>query len=153
LVYPGQTLTVFASASDNDAGQTLRFSLGQGAPPGAAIDAVSGQFTWTPSTGPSTNPVTIIVTDDGTPNLSASQTFSVVVSIAPLISGIGVTGNTFSFGFATAVGRTYQVDYSDTLAENSWLALGSPIAGTGGVVTITADIRLSAHRFYRVRVL
>lgn len=152
LVYPGQTLTVYASAVDNDAGQTLRFSLGAGAPAGALIDTASGQFTWTPATGPSTNPVTIIVTDNGTPNLSASQTFNILVSIAPAISGMGVSGNTFGFGFGTITGRTYQVEYSDTLADNSWLALGSPIAGTGSVISITADIRLAAHRFYRVRV-
>ncbi|HEY5911572.1 MAG TPA: lamin tail domain-containing protein [Verrucomicrobiae bacterium] len=152
-VYPGQTVSVFAEAHDYDVpAQTLTYSLGPGAPAGASINPSTGQFTWTTPPGSSTNQVTIVVSDNGVPNLSASQTFIIIVNIAPALTGVGLSGNQFSFGFATAVGRTYQVEYSDTLAPAGWLALGSPILGTGDVVPITVDIRLSAHRFYRVRV-
>ncbi len=71
-----------ATAGDNDLPpQNLRFSLGSGAPAGANIDAVTGLFSWRPANdqGPSTNLVTVRVTDDGVPPMSASQAFTVVV--------------------------------------------------------------------------
>jgi hypothetical protein len=48
--------------------QSLTYSLGAGAPAGASIEPVTGQFTWTPTEGqaPGVHPVTIIVTDNGT---------------------------------------------------------------------------------------
>src|SRR5262249_41966138 len=114
--------------------QTLTYSLGPGAPSGSSINAVTGQFTWTPATGPSTNSVTVVVADNGLPPLSASQTFLVFVNTSPTLTGVTVSGNQFSFGFSTITGRTYQPEYSDTLASGSWFALGSPIAGTGDVI-------------------
>ncbi|HSU55800.1 MAG TPA: Ig-like domain-containing protein [Candidatus Dormibacteraeota bacterium] len=50
-------------------------------PSGAAIDA-NGQITWTPTEaqGPSTNLITTIVTDTGSPPLSATNSFFVVVN-------------------------------------------------------------------------
>lgn len=41
----GSTLVLQASATDPDAGQTLRFSL-FGAPVGATIDPATGRFSW-----------------------------------------------------------------------------------------------------------
>jgi hypothetical protein len=55
--------------------------------------------------------------------------------------------------FATVVGKTYSVERSDTLQNNSWTVLQSGIAGTGGVVEIT-DTNAAAQpkRFYRINV-
>jgi hypothetical protein len=86
------------------------------------------------------------------PPRSASQPVTVTVYTPPALSGMGVVGNQFSFGFSTLPGRVYQVEYRDSLAAGSWLPLGSPIAGTGEVITITADVTQSAQRFYRVTV-
>jgi hypothetical protein len=83
----GQTLTLTASASDIDVpAQSLTFSLGDGAPSGASINAFNGQFSWTPSAAPATNSVSVIVTDNGTPSLSATQTFLVTVYLPPTIT-------------------------------------------------------------------
>jgi hypothetical protein len=59
----------------------LTFTLGADAPPGAAINPTNGVFRWQPTEtqGPSTNRLTVIVTDDGPPPLSATQFFTVVV--------------------------------------------------------------------------
>jgi glucose/arabinose dehydrogenase len=77
----GTKLTVQASATDPDAGQTITYSLGPGAPAGASINGQSGLFTWTPdpysSTG--TYSITVIATDNGSPPLSDSQSFNVNV--------------------------------------------------------------------------
>lgn len=83
----GQTLSFTATAHDpNVPAQTLTFSLGSGAPPTASINPLSGLFSWTPTTAPGTNPVSIIVMDNGIPSLSATQTFLVRVYLAPRIT-------------------------------------------------------------------
>jgi len=75
-------LLITNRASDADLpANILTFSLGAGAPTGASIDPVTGLFQWRPSElqGPSTNRIAVIVTDNGVPPLSATQTFIVVV--------------------------------------------------------------------------
>ncbi|MDB6029503.1 MAG: hypothetical protein JWM68_5726, partial [Verrucomicrobiales bacterium] len=79
----GDTLTVNTSAADTDLpGQNLAFSLGAGAPTNAVMDANTGVFTWkpTPEQGSSTNVISLVVTDNGSPNLSGSQTITVTVN-------------------------------------------------------------------------
>ncbi len=85
-----KTLTVTNVATDSDLpAQTLTFSLGANAPQGASIDPVTGVFRWTPTQnqGPSTNLITVIVTDNGSPaNQSATTSFTVVVLAPPSVS-------------------------------------------------------------------
>ncbi|HMP84040.1 MAG TPA: PQQ-dependent sugar dehydrogenase [Verrucomicrobiota bacterium] len=75
----GSTLSITNAATDDG---VFTFSLDAGAPNGADIDSDTGVFTWTPTEeqGPSTNSISVIVTDDGTPSLTATQTFVVVVT-------------------------------------------------------------------------
>src|SRR6185369_12806896 len=77
------TLVVTNTATDPDLpANTLTFSLEPGAPAGASINASNGVFTWTPSEaqGPSTNTITVLVTDDGAPPASDTRSFTVVVN-------------------------------------------------------------------------
>jgi hypothetical protein len=83
----GQTLSFFASATDMDSPpQILTFSLGPGGPSGASINPSSGFFSWTPPTAPATNSISVIVTDNGGPSLSATQSFTVIVYPRPTVS-------------------------------------------------------------------
>jgi hypothetical protein len=154
IAQEGSTLTLKASATDPDPGQTLTFSLGPGAPAGARIDPTTGVFTWTPreeSSSPTS--VTIRVTDDGSPPLSASRTFSISVADAPLttipVPGLappeGVTidpGPVASFrdsGGAEPVGR-----YSATI---DW---GDHTPISTGLIRATSDdtfVVLGGHRY------
>jgi hypothetical protein len=80
-VYANTPLSFTVSATDTDQPpQTLTFSLGSGAPAGASI-TTNGLFAWTPAAAqaPSTNLITVTVTDNGVPPLSASESFTVVV--------------------------------------------------------------------------
>ena len=72
-----------AAATDPDfPTNSLGYSLDAGAPTGAAIDPQTGIFTWTPaeSQGPGHFPITVRVTDNGTPALSATATFNITVN-------------------------------------------------------------------------
>ncbi|MBK7999079.1 MAG: putative Ig domain-containing protein [Verrucomicrobia bacterium] len=68
----------------NGSSQTLTYSIGAGAPDGATIDPVTGVFSWTPAEaqGPGSFQIGIIVTDNGTPPLSAARSFLVTVNEA-----------------------------------------------------------------------
>ena len=78
-----QPLTLTVSASDTDTpAQNLTFSLPGNPPTGAAIDPVTGQFTWTPdeTMGNQSFDIVVQVTDSGTPALSAQGSFRITVS-------------------------------------------------------------------------
>src|SRR5207302_61997 len=84
-------LNVSASATDADLpANTLTFAL-VSAPTGMTINPGSGAITWTPSEaqGPSTNVVSVSVTDNGVPALSVTNSFTVTVTevnLAPVLS-------------------------------------------------------------------
>lgn len=91
----GAPVTFVATASDSDspAAQSLTFSLDPGAPAGASISP-SGAFTWNPgeADGSGNFPITVRVTDNGTPALSASETITISVNevnTAPTLNPIG----------------------------------------------------------------
>ena len=87
-------LSFTALGSDADVpANTLTYSLDAGAPQGAAVDSHSGVFSWTPSEdqGPGDYTLTLRVTDDGIPALSASRTFHVhvnEVNLPPVLSAV-----------------------------------------------------------------
>jgi hypothetical protein len=155
-IYLGQTLSFSVQASDEDiASQALSYSLDPGAPLNAAIQPTTGRFTWTPTASqvPSTNVVTVRVTDNGIPPLSQSQTFRVTVALAPELSGAVLSGNLSHFDWLAGFGQTYQLEYKEDLTAVSWIPFGSPVAGSGQNVTITNNPGTSTHRFFRLRIL
>jgi fibronectin type 3 domain-containing protein len=69
------------------------------------------------------------------------------------ISQVRPSGSNLVVSFATVVGRTYNVERSDTLQSGSWTPVQSGIAGTGGVVQITdPNAAAQPKRFYRISV-
>lgn len=83
VVAEGSTLLLNAVATDSDIPvQTLVYTLDAGAPAGASINPLTGAFSWTPTEtqGPSTNLITIRVSDNGSPMLSDAKSFLVVVT-------------------------------------------------------------------------
>ncbi len=114
----GVTLVVASAATDTDTPpQTLTFSL-LGAPANATIDTNSGVFTWRPlvTQANTTNPVTIEVSDNGIPSLSATQTFTVTVN--PLTEPgvtLSMVGGQLHLTVAGEVGPDYAVQASTNL--------------------------------------
>ncbi|MCA9061773.1 MAG: right-handed parallel beta-helix repeat-containing protein, partial [Planctomycetaceae bacterium] len=61
---------------------SIFWSLQQGSPPGAILNAATGRFTWTPteSQGPGVYDLTVIASDNGSPVLFSTRTFRVTVN-------------------------------------------------------------------------
>jgi RHS repeat-associated protein len=92
-VAEGNTFSFTAAAHDPDDGQSLTFSLAPGAPEGASIDPVTGEFTWTPQDDlAEAIQITIVVTDNGPGALFASETIAITVeTVAPVTAVAGPT--------------------------------------------------------------
>ncbi len=90
-------LTFTAGATDSDLpANTLTYSL-INAPPGARINPATGAFNWTPSEaqGAGSYNLTIRVTDNGTPSLSAEETVTITVKEVnkpPVVNNAEITG-------------------------------------------------------------
>jgi len=101
----GSLLTLTAMATGQGSGTVLAYSLETGAPAGATIDPTTGTFTWTiPTTEPAGDyPVTINVSDDASPPLTASTSFTIHVQASPTLqaSSFSAVSGSGDFG-ATA---------------------------------------------------
>ncbi len=87
------TLSFTLSATDTDLpANSLTYSMSN-APDGASLDANSGFFTWTPTytQGPGAYQVTFIVTDNGSPVLSDSQTIIITVTDSGIVPNLTIT--------------------------------------------------------------
>ena len=154
-VAAGQQLTFTAVVNDPDLpAQVLAFNLEPGAPSGATIDA-GGVFAWTPASSapPSTNQLKIRVVDNGTPSLSATQTFTIFVTVSIRITGIQTVDATHvSISWETQAGKNYQVEYRDNLdAGTSWQPLpNSQVTANGTSSSLSVITTASTQRFYRI---
>ncbi|MDB6024368.1 MAG: hypothetical protein JWM68_591 [Verrucomicrobiales bacterium] len=156
VVDAGSTLTLpNISATDADfPSQTLTFSLDAGAPAGATINPVTGVFTWTPtgSQGPSTNVITIRVTDNGPGTLSASQNITVVVNkvnTAPTITSS--FDQVIELNGGSTINLTFTASDDDIPTNSLTFSLqgtppvGSSINASSGVFTWTPPNQLSTN--------
>ena len=117
----GQTVAFSASATDTDQPpQTLTFELLSGAA-NATLNTNSGAFSFRPlvAQANSTNDFTLQVSDNGTPSLSATQSFSVIVNpiSAPGISNISFAGGQLSFAVNGQAGPDYAIETSSNLTQ------------------------------------
>ena len=146
-VNEGSTLTFTASATDADLpSQTLTYSLDAGSLAlGMTIDANTGVFSWTPTEaqGGLTPSVTITVTDNGTGNLTDSETFTITVgdvNDAPVLAAIGNQtvneGATLSFT-ASATDADLPSQTLTYSLDAASLALGMTIDANTGVFSWT----------------
>jgi regulation of enolase protein 1 (concanavalin A-like superfamily) len=138
----GGLVAFTASATDADAGQTLSFSLGPGAPEGATIDARSGVFTWRPTEaqGPGIYSIPVRVTDNGLPPLTVSRTALVQVNevnlppvLAPIADQAVNEGEVLSFRAVATDPDLPPQPLTFSLAAGA--PAGASIAPTDGVFT------------------
>jgi hypothetical protein len=129
-VRASSSLNFTVSASDLDLPpQTLTYSLNPGFPSGASINPATGQFSWTPLLAqyPGVYGVTLRVTDNGDPPLSAASTFNVTVAAPPPV----VTETDWSF----TSGSFAPLVTNDLILGNAGVSSLSTQEPTGGWTT------------------
>jgi hypothetical protein len=123
----GSLLTFAVVATDIDVPtNTLAFSLAPNSPIGAAIDPVTGQFSWTPSEaqGPQIVTVNIRVTDDGAPNLTTTTNVTIQVREVNLRPVLAAVANQFTI-IDTLVSVTNIASDADIPANTLIFSLGA----------------------------
>ena len=148
----GQTVAFTASATDTDSPpQTLTFALLAGAT-NTTLSTNSGAFSFRPlvTQANSSNNFTLKVSDNGTPNLSATQSFSVVVNplSVPGIGSISVAGGRFSFNVSGQSGPDYAIESSTNLTQWSNVFITNSPALPFNWTDATTN---SPQRFYRIK--
>ena len=156
----GEAFTFLNSASDNDKpANSITYQLIE-APSGAAIDANNGLVTWTPEPGqvPSTNVFTTVATDYNPwavsdQHLSTTNSFTLRVlepGNPPVIVSLDLVNDTALITWSTITGKTYRVQYKDSLVASNWSDLLPDTTANGSKTTATNSLDNSPLRFYRV---
>ncbi len=115
----GQTVSFTASATDTDQPpQILTFSLLSGSA-SATLNANSGAFAWRPAVtdANTTNTFALKVADNGSPILSATQSFTITVNplTQPTAASIVVNNGKLGFQVSGQAGPDYAVQSSSNL--------------------------------------
>jgi len=151
----GVTVNVTNVATDPDVpAQTLAFSLLTG-PTGSTVDPASGVFNWRPtvSQANSVNPISVVVADGGSPNLSATNTFTLTVNPLnqPAVSADSLIGGVFSLTASGDFGPDYALQVSTNLANwDTLLITNSPLSPF--TLVDTNSTTTYPMRFYRLKV-
>ena len=148
----GQIVAFTASATDPDQPpQTLSFTLLAGAT-NATLNTSSGAFSFRPLVmqANSTNNFSLKVSDNGTPSLSSTQSFSVAVNplSAPGLSNVAVGGGRLSFSISGQSGPDYAVETSTNLRQ--WSAVFATNSPTLPFLWTDTN-SIVPQRFYRVK--
>jgi Putative Ig domain len=154
----GIPLSLQAVASDSDIpAQTLTFSLDPGAPTNLTINASSGAISWTPSEAQvGTHAVTVRVTDNGSPPLSATTTFNVtVVGQGSQLKVERVTAVadqlTVQLSISGDTGHSYELQKSTDL--KTWNAVVQLTLSTSPFTYIDPEPSSDSLTFYRLRLV
>ena len=153
-INPGVTLLVTNTASDSDLpAQTLTFAAANPFPANATVNASNGVFSWRPlvSQAATTNLIQIQVTDNGSPNLSATNSFNVFVNgiTNPGIGGVSVVAGQVRMTMNGPLGPDYTGLTSTNLTN--WQTLfttNSPVVP----FTFTDTNIAGPARFYRFEI-
>ncbi len=153
-VIAGQRLIVTNSATDAEAPpQILTYSLASG-PPGAAMNPTNGLFSWRPqiAQSPSTNSVAVAVSDNGSPALSATQSFQIAVlrPSQPLLGPMWYAGTTLRISVAGSLGPDYSLYVSTNLGQTYWSLVGTTNPVAMPFQFADPAVTNSEQRFYRL---
>ena len=151
-------LVVTNTATDSDIpANTLGYQLT--GPTGSAIDT-NGVITWTPlsAQGGTTNLFITVVTDNGVPPLSTTNSFEVIVNPAPVIPPpviqfIAVSNGVAVVTWSSVSNGIYRLQYIGGLGGTNWTDVPPDVQATGPTSTATNVTGNSTQQFYRVMVV
>jgi subtilisin-like proprotein convertase family protein len=166
-VNPLAALVVTNTATDVDAPpQTLTYTLsstviGTNVP---VINPNTGVITWTPTLAQAgtSNTITTVVTDNGVPPMSATNTFSVIVNPLPDIGSVTYTNGGYRLTWFAPTNDLFRVEFTDNLGSPSWqsfsniVAYTGPVTATNGLFSFYDDgsqYPFIGLRFYRIILL
>jgi hypothetical protein len=150
MIYAGRTLTVTNSATNTFLPNAI-YTFKLPSPSTNVLITANGVLTWTNTAAlPGTNLVSVKVTDNSVPPLSATNHFAVVLLSSPvlIVSNLMSSSHSFQFSFLTLSNTTWRIDASTNLLN--WLPLLTNTAGTSGTIQFT-DLLATNYpwRFYR----
>jgi pectin methylesterase-like acyl-CoA thioesterase len=150
----GVMVKVSPVATDPDVPpQTLTFSLTSAPPAGSTFDTTTGAFNWRPnvSQAGTTYPVSIVVADNGTPILSATQSFNVIVNplTQPNLTAPLWNGSQFSLTVNGQTGPDYIVMVSTNLVD--WMSVFTNSSPVMPFSWTDPNSGLFPVRFYRIQ--
>ena len=150
----GQTVAFTASATDtNQPPPTLTFNLLAGAAD-ATLNTNTGAFSWRPQVVDSdtTNTFTLEVSANGSPSMSATQSFTVTVNplTQPGLSAAGLSNGLIGFQISGENGPDYAVQGSTNL--NDWNTLFITNSPTMPFVWMDSNSATLPMQFYRIKV-
>ncbi len=134
-------LTQTASATDQDAGQTRTFAL-VSPPAGMTINSNTGAISWTPAQtqSPGPNTIRVSVTDNGTPPLSATNSFVATVieiNVAPSLPNVSTqTVNELTLLTVTNAATNFNI-HSSIIGYTLVGAPSNMVINAGGIITWT----------------
>lgn len=152
-VIAGTTVNFTSTATDTDTpAQTITFAL-QNGPTNATLGSSNGTFNWRPTIAQSntTNLMSIVATDNGSPSMSATQSFTITVlrPAQPNLQSVSLTGSTMQFQVTGDIGPDYAVEASTNLVN--WTQLLS--TNSPALPWLWADPQATTlpARFYRIK--
>jgi glucuronoarabinoxylan endo-1,4-beta-xylanase len=150
----GVTLLVTNTASDSDvSAQTLTFGPANTFPADATVNS-SGLFSWRPlvSQANTTNVIQIQVTDSGSPPLSATNSFTVVVNAVtnPIVNSVAISGGLVNLTVNGPQGPDYTL-LTTTNLTTGWQPLFTTNSPTTPFILVDTN-STDAARFYRLQI-
>ena len=136
-------LVVTNTATDSNPSAVLTYSLVN--PPAGTAISTNGIITWTPSASATNSPATFttIVTDNGTPSLSATNSFTVTVVPVPDFSDEAFTPNGYLLTWFAPSNELFQVEWRTNLLSGGWNTFTNIISYNASVFTSPAHTQFN----------
>jgi hypothetical protein len=114
---------------------------------GASVDM------WTDATGYTMSVDNIVVTDLNAPAGLARAMTALLLDVPPVIQGVSVANGEAAVTWQAMSGRTYRLQYLDSLSSQAWKDVVPDILADKPITTATNVIGDAPQRFYRVVLL
>jgi hypothetical protein len=136
IIYPAQIpFALDLVATDADWPANILTFGSSGLPTGLNLNSASGHISGNAQT-PGTYPIYYFVSDNGSPSLSASNTFTLTIA-QPFVASAIFTNSATKFAFQSLAGENYDVQYTFSLSPTDWQLLKHITNASGGLINIT----------------
>jgi hypothetical protein len=93
------------------------------------------------------------VTQAGSPNLSDTKSFAVVVVPAPALQPLTFSNGAAQLTWNAVAGQRYRVQYKSSLTAANWTDLAPNVTASGASVSVADAPRSGSQGYYRLLIL